>query len=77
MNKQKFLEEAIEELELDSTVDFDTNFKALPDWDSMNVMVLIGFVSRKFNISLNALELEKIDTFKDLISKIGPEKFDE
>lgn len=77
MKKQQFLEEAIEELELNTSVDFDTNFKALPEWDSMNVMILIGFVSRKFNISLNALDLEKIDTIKDLISKIGSEKFDE
>lgn len=77
MNKDFFLKELVDELELESQIDLETDFKSLPEWDSLNVMVLIGYVSKKFDFSLNAVDMEKITTFQDLINAIGVEKFND
>lgn len=76
MNKQDFILQLREQLELESTLDENTNFKKLDEWDSMNAMVLIGFVSENFSVDLTAKDIEKIDTVADLIDRIGEGKFE-
>ncbi|MBB3123183.1 acyl carrier protein [Mesoflavibacter sabulilitoris] len=76
MNKQEFLKELAEELELETEVTLDTNFKDLDEWDSMGAMILIGFVSDNFDVTLNADDIKELTTFQSIIEKIGQEKFD-
>jgi acyl carrier protein len=70
MNKINFLKELHEELEIESIefLTLDTNFKDLEEWDSMTAMVLIGFVNQNFNKNLNSDEIEKCETFSDIIN---------
>lgn len=75
MNKQDFIAGLQEELELDSTLENTTNLKDLEEWDSMTAMVLIGFVSNEFSVTLNADDLKEITTVDSLMDRIGLDKF--
>lgn len=75
MNKQEFILGLQEELEIENELDITTNIKELEEWDSMTAMLLIGYVSNEFNVTLTAKDLEKITTIDSLITKIGSEKF--
>ena len=70
MTKINYLKELHEELEIESIefLTLDTNFKDLEEWDSMTAMVLIGFVNQNFNKNLNSDEIEKCETFSDIIN---------
>lgn len=75
MNKEDFFLRVQEDLELEITVNEDTNIKDLDEWDSMAAMVLIGLVNEEFSITLNSDDLEKITTVNSLINRIGLDKF--
>lgn len=76
MTKEDFYKELIEELEIEETVDKDTNIKDLDEWDSMTAMVLIGFVSDNFDVILNADDIAALSTLESIADRIGNEKFD-
>ena len=75
MEKSVFLSRLQEELEFESELEINTNIKDLDEWDSMAAMVLIGFVSDEFGMTLNADDIEAITTIESLIEKIGQDKF--
>ena len=75
MKTSEFIFRLKEELEFDSDLEINTNIKALDEWDSMAAMVLIGFVSDQFDITLNADDIAAITTIESLIVKIGQDKF--
>jgi acyl carrier protein len=75
MEKSVFLSRLQEELEFESELEIKTNIKVLEEWDSMAAMVLIGFVSDEFGITLNADDIAAITTIESLIEKIGQDKF--
>ena len=76
MNIQIFLNELSEELELENVLELNTNLKELDEWDSMTAMLLIGYVSEKFKVTLNGGDISEIDTVGSLINKIGDDKFE-
>lgn len=43
-----------------------TEFKRLDSWDSMNVLVVIAMVDKKYNKQLNTRDFEQSDTLEDL-----------
>ena len=53
----------------------NSSIKDLDEWDSLSAMVLIGYVSDNFDVTLNADDIESITTFNSLIETIGEEKF--
>ena len=75
MEKSVFLCRLQEELEFESELEINTNIKDLEEWDSMAAMVLIGFVSDEFGMTLNADDIAAITTIESLIEKIGQGKF--
>ena len=75
MEKSLFLSRLQEELEFESELEINTNIKDLEEWDSMAAMVLIGFVSDEFGMTLNADDIAAITTIESLIEKIGQGKF--
>lgn len=75
MNKQDFISELQEELEFDTQLSEDTNLKDLDEWDSMAAMILIGYVSNNFDLTLTADDLKDITTVSSLIDRIGVDKF--
>lgn len=76
MKKEDFIKELVEELEIESKLTFDTDLKSLDEWDSMTVMMLIGYVSDSFDVKLTAEDIEKLTTVDSLVQKIGENKFD-
>lgn len=75
MKKVDFISGLAEELEIETTLESTTNLKDLDEWDSMAAMVLIGYVSNEFGVTLNADDLKDITTIDTLIERIGLEKF--
>lgn len=75
MKKNDFILGLGEELEIETTLVNTTNLKDLDEWDSMAAMVLIGYVSNEFGVTLNADDLKEITTVDSLIERIGLDKF--
>lgn len=75
MTKDQFLINLREELELEVDINFSSELKKLDEWDSMTAMVLIGFVSESFAVTLTAEDLSQMTTIDSLISIIGSDKF--
>lgn len=76
MNKQDFVTQLAEELEVEVDVTLETALEELDEWDSMGAMILIGFVSDNFNITLNADDIEVMTTFESIVERIGVENFE-
>lgn len=75
MTTNEFILGLVEELELEIAIENSTNLKDLEEWDSMTAMVLIGYVSNEFGVTLNADDIKDITTVDSLIERIGLEKF--
>lgn len=75
MTKAEFIEQLQEELEYETPLAPDTMIRELDEWDSMSAMVLIGFVSQKFGVTLKGDDIREITTIDSLIARIGAEKF--
>ena len=75
MNKDQFLVLLKEDLELESDLTLETNFKELEEWDSMTAMLLIGVVSNEFNFNLTGDDIAELTTVQTLIDKIGSDSF--
>lgn len=75
MKKNEFILGLGEELEIETALENTTNLKDLDEWDSMAAMVLIGYVSNEFGVTLNADDLKEITTIDSLIERIGLDKF--
>ena len=74
MKKNEFIIKLKEELELESDINFMTDLKALDEWDSMTAMVLIGFVSDNFGLTLTAEDIKQMTSIDSLVTRIGKEK---
>jgi len=75
MKKDEFILALTEELEIEKVIEGSTILKDLEEWDSMTAMLLIGFVSNEFNVTLNADDLKAISTIDSLMERIGLDKF--
>ena len=75
MTKDEFIQNLIEELELETSITMFTKFKDLEEWDSMGAMVLIGYVSDNFGLILTGKDIENLTDVQSLIDKIGSDKF--
>lgn len=75
MKRADFLSRLQEELEFELELTETSNLKDLDEWDSMGAMVLIGFVSEEFGVTLNADDIKAMTTINFLIEKIGLDKF--
>jgi acyl carrier protein len=75
MTKNEFVLGIAEELEIETTLNITSNLKDLDEWDSMAAMLLIGYVSNEFGVTLNADDIKEITTIESLVEKIGSAKF--
>jgi acyl carrier protein len=75
MTKNLFIKGLTEELEIETPLETSTNLKDLDEWDSMAAMLLIGYVSNEFGVTLNADDIKEISTVDSLIERIGLDKF--
>lgn len=77
MTTKQLLNDLTEELEIEVQISTSTKFEDLEEWDSMGAMVLIGYISDNFNITLTGNDIEDLTDIQSLITKIGLEKFEE
>lgn len=75
MTKAEFIARLQEELEYETPLAPDTMIRELDEWDSMSAMVLIGFVSQQFGVTLKGDDIREITTIDSLVARIGAEKF--
>ena len=52
-----------------------TSLQDLDEWDSMGAMILIGFVSNEFDVTLTSDDIKAMTTIDSLMERIGAEKF--
>ena len=76
METAQFLKCIKEELEFEEDLNLVTNLNELDEWDSMSAMVLIGYVSEKYGITLTGDQLKKFNSVEALIAFIGTDKFE-
>lgn len=75
MDKLEFIKGLQEQLELDTTLELTTNLKELEEWDSLQAMVLISYVSETLGVTLNGNDVNEITTVESLIKKVGENNF--
>lgn len=73
MTIKEFLKNLYSELEIESVaeISLETNLKDLDEWDSMAVLVLIGFLDENFSITTSGEDVNKFNTVEDIINFIG------
>lgn len=75
MNEVEFIKGLEEQLETETTLELSTNIKELEEWDSLNAMVLISYVSEVTGLTLSGKDVTEITTVESLINKIGRANF--
>lgn len=72
MNKEKFLEEFIEELGIEqNNVNLDTELLSLDIWDSMSIMITTAFISENFEVNLTNDNFKHFKTIRDIANSAG------
>jgi acyl carrier protein len=72
MNKQEFLKELEDILEIDSgTLTEDEMLYNIVSWDSLSVMAFIGFVDESLELTLDAIKVNEAESISNLIALIA------
>lgn len=61
----KLLEKEFEEIE-ESTLSPTTNYREIPEFSSMHVLIIIAFIDNEFDILLTGQDLKNAQTIEDL-----------
>lgn len=79
MKKDVFYNNFIEFLEIKSidSVNSNTAYKDLEEYDSFFILSLIALVDNLFSINLSSKQLIEIHTIGELMNLIGQENFDD
>ena len=73
MNKEEFIKNLYEDLEIESTesIDESTVLTELEEYDSLAILVIIALMDKHFSVKISTKELNELETFGDLIHKAG------
>ncbi|MGR5459343.1 hypothetical protein [Vibrio alfacsensis] len=71
MNKEQFLEELTDVLQLEDAINESTNLKELEEWDSMAHLGVISMFDIEFSKNITNVELKDIETVSDLMALAG------
>ncbi|ASI89227.1 hypothetical protein [Vibrio mediterranei] len=71
MNKEQFLEELTEILQLDDQLKESVNIKDLEEWDSMAHLGVISMFDIELSKSITNAELKEVETVSDLMALAG------
>jgi len=69
INFIKNLEDVFDDLDIKS-VTSDTRFRDNDEWSSLHALAMISMIEINYSVHLNAEELEKVDTVKELFQLI-------
>ncbi|MCU8069529.1 acyl carrier protein [Shewanella sp. SM32] len=71
MNKQDFLEQLTEIMQLDETITEDAVLVEYPEWDSMASLGVMSMFDIEYGITLNFDDLKKFNTVHELMVRAG------
>ncbi|CAI2315625.1 hypothetical protein [Vibrio parahaemolyticus] len=71
MNKEQFLTELTDVLQLEETVNESTNLKELEEWDSMAHLGVISMFDIEFSKNITNAELKDVEVVSDLMVLAG------
>lgn len=71
MNKEQFLEELTEILQLDDQLKESVNIKDLEEWDSMAHLGVISMFDIELSKSITNADLKEVETVSDLMALAG------
>ncbi|APP06339.1 MULTISPECIES: hypothetical protein [Vibrio] len=71
MNKEQFLTELTDVLQLEETVNESTNLKELEEWDSMAHLGVISMFDIEFSKNITNAELKDVEMVSDLMVLAG------
>lgn len=57
-----------------STIDRDTKFREIEDWDSIAGLSVIGMIDEEYEVTLNAEDMRACQTVGDLYDKVQSKK---
>jgi hypothetical protein len=65
MEKELFLIEFSKLIETEQDLNFNTNLKSLPDYDSLTLMSIAAWISDVFSLNCNVYDIEDFHTIID------------
>ncbi|MET2852542.1 hypothetical protein ABXV24_11655 [Vibrio owensii] len=71
MNKEQFLTELTDVLQLEEMVNESTNLKELEEWDSMAHLGVISMFDIEFSKNITNAELKDVEAVSDLMVLAG------
>ena len=68
MKLENFIQSFAEQFEETPNENFaaDTDFKALEEWESMTVLIIIAMADEEYNVTINGEDIRNADTIEDL-----------
>lgn len=69
----KDFENAVEDVE-PGTLNAETVFKSLEQWDSLSVLTVIAMVDADYDVRIKAKELKQVETLSELFSVVSNKK---
>lgn len=71
MDTQKFIDLFAEALDIEaSDLTVDTEFRTLPEWDSMAYLSIIAMLDEEYEIQIENAEFKTLKTLSDIINYI-------
>lgn len=72
MDTTEFIDKFAEALEIEdnSILDINTEFRKLDEWDSLAYLNVIAFLDEEYNIQIENAEFKSLKTIKDLFNYI-------
>lgn len=67
MNKQEFIEQLVDILQLETELSETTNLKDLEEWDSMAYLGVMSLFDMEFGKNISTSEMKSISTVNDLV----------
>jgi acyl carrier protein len=68
--QDKFIENLIEALELEDSVQLSDNFRDYEEWDSLARLSLIAMLDEEYGIQIEEDDFEKLSTVEDLLQAV-------
>lgn len=76
MDTTKFIEQFAEALEIEdaSTLNVETEFRNLEEWDSLAYLNIIAMLDEEYEIQIENAEFKKLSTIGDIINYVESNK---
>ena len=71
MNREEFLEEMQDVLQMEDELSYDMNLEDIEEWDSLAMMATMAFLNKEFGVKLGFSDIKGFKTIEDIAQKAG------